>query len=129
MSVFMYEFNFCSSSVSPGSVPPTLSAWIEHGDKMVAVCKAERGKPAANISWSHSHSRASRSEETLESDGSITVESRLELDEGTDTENLTCVVRHPSWEEEKTLVAKLKGQAAQQEETNDRSIELVSIRL
>ncbi|XP_034431212.1 cell surface glycoprotein CD200 receptor 1 isoform X1 [Hippoglossus hippoglossus] len=87
------------------TVPPTLSAWIEHGDKMVAVCKAERGKPAANISWSHS--RDSLSVETLESDGLITVESRLELDKGTDTKNLTCAFSHPSWEKEKTLVAKL----------------------
>ncbi|XP_060944816.1 cell surface glycoprotein CD200 receptor 1 [Limanda limanda] len=88
------------------TVAPRVSAWLERGDKMVAVCKAEGGRPAANISWTHG--RAS-SEETLDhSDGSITLESRLELDEGTDTENLTCSVRHPAWEQEKTLVVKLR---------------------
>ncbi|XP_062259176.1 cell surface glycoprotein CD200 receptor 1 isoform X2 [Platichthys flesus] len=85
---------------------PRLSAWLERGDKMVAVCKAEGGRPAANISWTHG--RAPLPVETLESDGSITVESRLELDEGTDTENLTCAFRHPSWDQEKILGVKLR---------------------
>ncbi|KAI3356321.1 hypothetical protein L3Q82_017550 [Scortum barcoo] len=90
-------------------VPPTISSWLEReGDKMVAVCKAERGKPAANISWSHTGN--SSSEETL-LDGFFTVESRLDILEGMDTENLNCIIRHPYWEREKILVpVPLKGQ-------------------
>ncbi|KAK1902561.1 Cell surface glycoprotein CD200 receptor 1-A [Dissostichus eleginoides] len=35
------------------TVPPRLSSWLETKDnKMVAVCKAEGGNSAANISWS-----------------------------------------------------------------------------
>ncbi|XP_069388878.1 cell surface glycoprotein CD200 receptor 1-B [Paralichthys olivaceus] len=89
------------------TVPPSLSAWIEHSkDKMVAVCRAEGGKPAANISWTHS--RDSQSVETRVSDELITVESRLELDEGTDTQNLSCAVRHPYWQQEQILTPKLR---------------------
>ncbi|XP_035507368.1 cell surface glycoprotein CD200 receptor 1-B isoform X2 [Scophthalmus maximus] len=85
------------------TAPPTISAWLERRDnKVVAVCRAERGKPAAYIKWSHS--RNSSSVETLERDGFITVESRLELEEGMDTENLTCAVRHTLWEQERILV-------------------------
>lgn len=75
------------------------------------MCRAERGKPAAYIKWSHS--RNSSSVETLERDGFITVESRLELEEGMDTENLTCAVRHTLWEQERILVPEHEeGQAA-----------------
>ncbi|XP_053295035.1 cell surface glycoprotein CD200 receptor 1-B isoform X2 [Pleuronectes platessa] len=94
------------------TVAPRLSAWLERGDKMVAVCKAEGGRPAANISWSHGRDPLSQetpeTAETPETDGSITVESRLQLDEGTDPENLTCAFRHPSWDQEKTLGVKLR---------------------
>lgn len=77
---------------------------------MVAVCKAERGKPAANISWSHT-GYSSTVEPGL--DGFFTVESRLELLEGMDKENLSCAIRHPYWKEEKILWPKkqFKGQA------------------
>lgn len=72
---------------------------------MVAVCRAERGKPAANISWS----QAGRIEETLlEHGGFVTVESRLELLQGTDTENLTCLINHPYWTDQQTLVPQFK---------------------
>ena len=82
---------------------------------MVAVCKAERGKPAASIKWSHTG--ISQSNETLlVSEGFITVESRLELAEGMITEDLTCAVSHPSWEKERILVLKPKeGQASESE--------------
>lgn len=74
----------------------------------MAVCKAEGGQPLANISWSHTGN--SSSVETLL--GSHGVESRLELLKGMDTENLSCVIRHPFWKEEKILVPKSpKGQA------------------
>lgn len=92
----------------PGSVPPTISMWLEHKyNKMVAVCRAAGGKPAANISWSHAGN--SLSVET-NSHGFLTVESRLELPEGMDTENLSCVVRHQYWEGER-IVKLPKGQA------------------
>lgn len=73
---------------------------------MVAVCKAERGKPAANISWSHTGNSSTL--ETLRvSDGFFTVESQLELPEHMDPKNLSCIIRHQYWELEKTLVPKL----------------------
>ena len=72
---------------------------------MVAVCKAERGKPAASISWSHLENSSSL-ETWSGSDGFFTVESHLELPENMDPKNLSCTVRHPYWEEEKTLVPK-----------------------
>ncbi|KAM9346820.1 cell surface glycoprotein CD200 receptor 1-like [Symphorus nematophorus] len=90
------------------TVPPTISSWLERKDnKMVAVCKAERGKPAANITWSHT---GNSSEETrTEPNGLFTVESRLELTEGMDTENLRCTIMHLFWKEAQTLRPKLKA--------------------
>lgn len=45
--------------------------------------------------------------------GFVTVESRLELPEGMDTQNLSCAVSHPSWDEKKVLEPKPeKGQAS-----------------
>lgn len=91
-------------------VCPKISAtWETWHGKLVAVCRAERGKPAANISWSHEGKVV---ETQVESDGFFTVESRLEPLNGTDTKNLTCAIRHPYWSEEKTLEPKPgKGQA------------------
>ncbi|XP_042263918.1 cell surface glycoprotein CD200 receptor 1-B-like [Thunnus maccoyii] len=86
--------------------PPSISAWLEwKGNKMVAVCKAERGKPAANISWSHLENSSSL-KTWSGSDGFFTVESHLELPENMDPKTLSCTVRHTYWEEEKTLVPK-----------------------
>ncbi|XP_042282281.1 cell surface glycoprotein CD200 receptor 1-A isoform X2 [Thunnus maccoyii] len=86
--------------------PPSISAWLERkGNKTVAVCKAESGKPAANISWSHLENSSS-SKTWLGSDGFFIVESRLELPENMDPKNLSCTIRHQSWEGEKTLVPK-----------------------
>ncbi|XP_054471017.1 cell surface glycoprotein CD200 receptor 1 isoform X2 [Anoplopoma fimbria] len=85
-------------------VSPSISAWLDHKDnKMFAVCKAERGKPAANISWSN---MGNASSVETGSDGFFTVESRLELVEGMDIENLSCAIRHPNWKGEKFLVPK-----------------------
>ncbi|XP_076603509.1 cell surface glycoprotein CD200 receptor 1-A isoform X2 [Chaetodon auriga] len=93
------------------TVPPSTSSWLERrGNKMVAVCRAERGKPAANISWSHMGN--SSDVETLP-DGFFTVESRLELPEGMNTQNLSCVVSHPYWDEKKILVPKPTKDAVQ----------------
>ncbi|XP_070771309.1 cell surface glycoprotein CD200 receptor 1 [Enoplosus armatus] len=90
------------------TVPPSISAWLEHKDnKMVAVCKAERGKPAASISWSNL-GNSSSVETLLDSHGFWTVESRLELPEGMDPTNLSCAFSHLYWKEEKTLVPEHK---------------------
>lgn len=75
---------------------------------MVAVCKAERGKPAANISWSHMGNIVER---LFHTNDFFTVESRLELLEKTEPENLNCTIKHPYWKEEQILVPKpIKGQ-------------------
>lgn len=89
------------------AVPPSASMWLEKKNgKTLAVCRAERGTPAANISWSHAGN--SSSVETLEPDGHYTVESRLLLPEGIYTGNVSCIIKHPSWNEEKILVP-IKG--------------------
>ncbi|XP_033966035.1 cell surface glycoprotein CD200 receptor 1 [Pseudochaenichthys georgianus] len=92
------------------TVPPRLSSWLETKDnKKVAVCKAEGGNPAANISWSHLGIGNASILEVKDPQGLFTVESRLELLEGMDTENLNCSIRHPSYlEGQKTLALKSK---------------------
>lgn len=98
--------NELQTFVFVGSVPPSLSVWLEtDGEQMVAVCQAERGKPAANISWI----QTGRIVETaLEHGGFVTVESRLQLLQGTDTENLTCVINHPYWRDQQILLPQPK---------------------
>ncbi|XP_029315162.1 cell surface glycoprotein CD200 receptor 1-B isoform X2 [Cottoperca gobio] len=89
------------------TVPPNISAWLESKDnKMVAVCTAQGRKPAANISWSHMGN--SSIVKTMIGSEDIFIESRLELLEGMDTENLSCIIRHPFWKDEQILVPKLK---------------------
>lgn len=90
------------------TVPPRTSSWFEREDnKMVAVCKADGGKPAANISWSNT-GNSSSVETQIGSHGFFTVESRLELTEGMDAEKLRCSIRHPYWKQEEILVPKAK---------------------
>ncbi|XP_070400482.1 cell surface glycoprotein CD200 receptor 1-like [Nothobranchius furzeri] len=74
------------------TVPPTVSAWLERSCiKMFAVCRAEGGNPS-NISGSLTGN--SESVKTLPgSDGFASVESKLELLEGMNPENLSCIVR------------------------------------
>ncbi|XP_054871053.1 cell surface glycoprotein CD200 receptor 1-A isoform X2 [Amphiprion ocellaris] len=85
------------------TVPPQVSIRLERKDnKMVAVCKAERGNPAANISWSHTGNFLPVNTQH-DSNGFFTVESHLELPEGMDIQNLTCIIRHPLFEEDKIL--------------------------
>ncbi|KAM8855262.1 cell surface glycoprotein CD200 receptor 1 isoform 2-T2 [Spinachia spinachia] len=87
-------------------VPPRVSAWMYREDnKVVAVCKAEGGKPAANISWNRSGNVSSVKSG---SNGYFTVESFLQLLEGTDAENLSCAVSHPSWKREKRITPELQ---------------------
>ncbi|XP_035995084.1 cell surface glycoprotein CD200 receptor 1 isoform X1 [Fundulus heteroclitus] len=89
------------------TAPPELSAWLERrSNNMVAVCRAERGKPAANISWSPAGNDSVTQQH--DPDGSVTVESQLEIPEHMDPENLTCIVRHQFWDQEKNLVPKLR---------------------
>ncbi|KAM4561393.1 cell surface glycoprotein CD200 receptor 1-like isoform 2-T2 [Fundulus diaphanus] len=89
------------------TAPPDVSAWLERrSNKMVAVCRAERGKPAVTISWSLAGNDSVTQQQ--DPDGSVTVESQLEIPEHMDPENLTCIVRHQFWDQEKTLVPKLK---------------------
>ncbi|XP_029980983.1 cell surface glycoprotein CD200 receptor 1 isoform X4 [Sphaeramia orbicularis] len=97
-----------TSSSSPNYVPPKLSSWLDwKGNKMVAVCKAEGGIPAANISWSHT-GNTSTVETRDSSDGFFTVESRLELPTDMQTENVSCAISHLSWEHEESLMIKIE---------------------
>ncbi|XP_024142291.1 cell surface glycoprotein CD200 receptor 1-B isoform X2 [Oryzias melastigma] len=83
------------------TVAPKISAWLEGNDSdMVAFCRAEQGNPAANISWSPAVNTSV--EITQESDGFFTVESRLSEEEF--PENLTCIISHQLWSQDKTLV-------------------------
>ncbi|KAM4731147.1 cell surface glycoprotein CD200 receptor 1 [Anableps anableps] len=87
------------------TAPPGVSAWLERrGNKMVAVCRAERGNPAANISWSPAGNHSVTQQN--DPDGFVTVESQMELPEDTDRENLTCIVWHQFWNQERTYIPK-----------------------
>ncbi|XP_015253620.1 PREDICTED: cell surface glycoprotein CD200 receptor 1-A-like [Cyprinodon variegatus] len=89
------------------TAPPRVSAWLEYrGNKMVAVCRAESGNPAANISWSPAGNDSVTKKQ--DPDGFVTVESQLELPENTDRENLTCIIRHQYWDQEEILVPELR---------------------
>lgn len=69
-----------------------MKAWLEHKDNVtVAICIAENGNPAANISWSHA--RNSSVEQLPGKNGRFTVVSRLELPEGM-PKNLSCTISH-----------------------------------
>ncbi|XP_053184235.1 cell surface glycoprotein CD200 receptor 1 [Scomber japonicus] len=90
------------------TVPPNISAWFEQkGNTTVAVCKAENGKPAANISWSHKGNSSLKTSSS--SDGFITVESHMDNPE----KNLRCIITHPYWKSRKTLILEpMKDQPA-----------------
>ncbi|XP_020568572.1 cell surface glycoprotein CD200 receptor 1-B isoform X1 [Oryzias latipes] len=93
------------------TVAPKISAWLEYdGSKTVAVCRAEQGNPAANISWSPAENKSVMSMNP--SDGFFNVESRLSEEEF--PENLTCIISHQLWNQDKTLVpdrSKMKAAA------------------
>ncbi|XP_029936781.1 cell surface glycoprotein CD200 receptor 1-A isoform X2 [Myripristis murdjan] len=98
-SVYIGGLNAVKFNVSV-RVPPKLSAWLEwQGNRRVAVCSAEGGKPKASIVWMNiGNSSAVPVEETKKDpDGFYSVTSRLVLPEGMDTGNLTCAVSHSSW--------------------------------
>lgn len=79
----------------------------------MAVCRAEGGKPAANISWIGAGGIVGSDFPQIERDsnGLFTVQSRLKLPEDIDPKNLSCVVNHLYWREERVEVLKLqKGQ-------------------
>ncbi|KAM9803349.1 cell surface glycoprotein CD200 receptor 1-A isoform X2 [Syngnathus typhle] len=110
--IYMYEMasvegtHTCNVSVSI-AVPPSISSWLELRDNnsMVAVCAAEGGKPAANVTWRHAEIESAVVMQ-WHSGGLFSVESRLKLLEG--PKNVTCIIRHPYWEAEKTLVPRLR---------------------
>ncbi|XP_077393869.1 cell surface glycoprotein CD200 receptor 1-A isoform X2 [Festucalex cinctus] len=103
-TVFKGGTHTCNFSVSV-TVPPRISSWLEvSGDSStVAVCTAEDGKPAARIRWRHA-GNASAVETERSSGGFFSVESRLKLPES--AKNVTCIVKHPFWREEKMLAPK-----------------------
>ncbi|KAL3969849.1 polyadenylate-binding protein [Sarotherodon galilaeus] len=75
------------------TVTPEIKAWIDHKDNtMVAVCRAENGNPAANISWNCA--RNSSVEQLPGINGLFTVESRLELPEDMNPKDLRCIISH-----------------------------------
>ncbi|XP_017164743.1 uncharacterized protein LOC108166994 [Poecilia reticulata] len=94
------------------TAPPVLSAWLERkGNKILALCRAERGTPVANLSWSYGGSSEPAVKTQLDPDGFVTVESHLELLEDVGPEELTCIVQHLFWDQKKILVPKFrKGQ-------------------
>ncbi|XP_061925030.1 cell surface glycoprotein CD200 receptor 1 isoform X1 [Entelurus aequoreus] len=97
----------CNISVSI-TVPPRMSSWLEWraDNTMAAVCKAEGGKPAAKITWSHAGNLSSV-EKQQSFDGFFSVESHLEFPEGVENvENVTCIISHPFWQSKKTLLPK-----------------------
>ncbi|XP_041650219.1 cell surface glycoprotein CD200 receptor 1-like [Cheilinus undulatus] len=102
----VYNGGFISAVISVDIiVPPSVSTWLERQDnKLMAVCKANRGKPAASISWSHAGN--SSLVETLDSNGFYTAESRLLLPDGGG--NLSCIIRHLYWEEEKIFIPEIR---------------------
>ncbi|XP_030614576.1 cell surface glycoprotein CD200 receptor 1-A isoform X2 [Archocentrus centrarchus] len=76
-------------------VLPKMDAWLEHkNNTTVAVCRAERGYPAVNISWSHTGSLPVRMSKR---NGLFTVESRLELPEAMGPNNLSCIISQQNW--------------------------------
>ncbi|XP_034549930.1 cell surface glycoprotein CD200 receptor 1-A, partial [Notolabrus celidotus] len=90
------------------TVPPKVSMWLERKEnRTVAVCKAESGNPAANISWSRAGN--CKSNVSFDSQGLYTVESKLEVLDEVDAANLSCIIRHPCWKEEKMLQEPKKG--------------------
>ncbi|XP_038163941.1 cell surface glycoprotein CD200 receptor 1-B-like [Cyprinodon tularosa] len=89
------------------TAPPRVSAWLEYrGNKMVAVCRAESGNPAANIRWSPAGNYSVTKKQ--DPDGFVTVESQLELPKNIDRENLTCIIQHQFWDQEEILVPELR---------------------
>ncbi|XP_043988508.1 cell surface glycoprotein CD200 receptor 1-like [Gambusia affinis] len=89
------------------TAPPAVSTWLERrGNKIVAVCRAERGIPAANISWSLTryHSVTQQNDP----DGFVTVESQLEIPKDINQKYLTCIVWHQFWKQEKMFISRFR---------------------
>ncbi|KAG7463378.1 hypothetical protein MATL_G00175950 [Megalops atlanticus] len=85
-------------------VPPQISTRLDIRDgKREAVCSAAGGKPAASVSWRNTWNSNMTQSSRQNSDGSFTVEIRFILPDPVDTDNLSCIVTHPSWGEEHTM--------------------------
>ncbi|XP_035263836.1 cell surface glycoprotein CD200 receptor 5-like isoform X2 [Anguilla anguilla] len=67
--------------------------------KREAVCSAIGGKPAASISWRNTWNSSVTQTSKNNTDGSFTVESRLIVPEHVPSDNLSCIITHPSWTE------------------------------
>lgn len=70
------------------------------GESLVATCVAERGLPAASVSWETELSGRVETQRREEADGTASVSARYLWKPRGDAqgENLTCVVRHPTLE-------------------------------
>ncbi|XP_019910109.1 cell surface glycoprotein CD200 receptor 1-A isoform X2 [Esox lucius] len=78
--------------------PPEVKFQLEMIEgRRVAVCLV-KGKPAASISWRNTWNSSITPQNTNDSNQ---VTSSLPLPEGVNTENLTCAVTHPFWNQEK----------------------------
>ncbi|XP_072300135.1 cell surface glycoprotein CD200 receptor 1-A [Eucyclogobius newberryi] len=83
--------------------PPNISLRLEpSGDKMVAVCKAERASPAASIYWSLTSNHTMKT--TTESDGLITVTSTVEINTPEEAQNMSCNITHPYWDQPRVVL-------------------------
>ncbi|XP_061091771.1 cell surface glycoprotein CD200 receptor 1-A-like isoform X2 [Conger conger] len=81
-------------------VSPQISTRLDfRNGKREAVCSAEGGKPAASISWRNRWNSSVTQSTNKNLDGSFTVESRLILPDDVSSENLSCIITHPSWGE------------------------------
>lgn len=88
------------------TAPPRLSARIEwRDDEKVAVCRAERGRPAANISWTFTSNCSVKTE--VDSDGLITVESSVKISKDMNEKDVNCTISHPYWNEMQMIVPEL----------------------
>lgn len=89
------------------TAPPNVSSWIERrGDRSVAVCRAERGSPGANISWTFTDNATV--ETVREPDGLVSVQSSVEVGAHEDPQNLSCIVTHPYWDKPRVIVPTLE---------------------
>ncbi|XP_051933660.1 nectin-3-like protein [Hippocampus zosterae] len=70
------------------------------GESLVATCVAERGLPAASVSWETELSGRAETQRREEADGTASVSARYLWKPRADAQgkNLTCVVRHPTLE-------------------------------
>ncbi|KAJ8247171.1 hypothetical protein GJAV_G00259580 [Gymnothorax javanicus] len=85
-------------------VPPQISSMVIFSNgKREAVCFASNGKPAASIFWINPWNSSVTQSSTNNSDGSVTVESRLTVPDSIHADNLSCIIIHPSWNKKHSI--------------------------